>query len=242
MENLELYNKVRAVPSEAQKPIIGGRLKGMTDINPMWRIKTLTECFGQCGVGWYFQPTEEKIERFEGTNEAIAIVRGNLFYKQDGEWSMPVFGEGGAKIVSSERSGLYVDDEAFKKASTDAISVACKSLGIAADVYWEKDTDKYSPLPTSDNKASNKPASTADSKASTDAEECRKMRAQIIKYASEHGMTAHEVAKDYALNDSTPLDRLKEVWADLNSGGQSTEPQEEMPENFEAIDEEVPWR
>ena len=50
-DNLKLYNAVRSVPAEAQKKINGGRLKGMTDINPMWRIKTLTEQFGVCGVG-----------------------------------------------------------------------------------------------------------------------------------------------------------------------------------------------
>ena len=49
MGNLDLYDKVRAVPKEAQKQISGGRLNGMTDINPMWRIKTLTEQFGVCG-------------------------------------------------------------------------------------------------------------------------------------------------------------------------------------------------
>ena len=34
MENLELYEKVRAVPDNAKKPISRGRLNGMTDINP----------------------------------------------------------------------------------------------------------------------------------------------------------------------------------------------------------------
>lgn len=51
MGNLDIYNVVRSVPSEAQKPILAGRLKGMTDVNPMWRIKTLTELFGACGFG-----------------------------------------------------------------------------------------------------------------------------------------------------------------------------------------------
>ena len=53
--NLEIYNKVRQVPESAQKTIKGGRLKGMTDINPMWRIKTLTDLFGPCGIGWYYE-------------------------------------------------------------------------------------------------------------------------------------------------------------------------------------------
>ena len=45
--------------------------------------------------------------------------------------------------VVKEKSGMYVDDEAFKKAETDAISVACKMLGIGADVYWSEDRTKY---------------------------------------------------------------------------------------------------
>ena len=47
---LELYDKIRQVPDNAKKTISAGRLKGKTDINPMWRIKTLTEQFGPCGL------------------------------------------------------------------------------------------------------------------------------------------------------------------------------------------------
>ena len=43
MENLEIYNKIKSVPKEAKKTITGGRLSGMTDIKPMWRIEKLTE-------------------------------------------------------------------------------------------------------------------------------------------------------------------------------------------------------
>ena len=46
MDNLAIYNAVRNVPENAKKPIAGGPLKGKTDINPMWRIKALTEQFG----------------------------------------------------------------------------------------------------------------------------------------------------------------------------------------------------
>ena len=50
MDNMTLYQLLRKVPDEAKKPIQAGRLKGMTDINPMWRIKKLTETFGPCGI------------------------------------------------------------------------------------------------------------------------------------------------------------------------------------------------
>ena len=38
MENLAIYNAVRSVPDSAKRQIWAGRLKGKTDINPMWRL------------------------------------------------------------------------------------------------------------------------------------------------------------------------------------------------------------
>ena len=52
MENMKIYEAVRNVPASAKREIASGRLKGKTDINPMWRIKALTEQFGPCGIGW----------------------------------------------------------------------------------------------------------------------------------------------------------------------------------------------
>lgn len=144
MENLELYEKVRAVPEIARKEIKGGRLKGMTDINPMFRIKTLTEHFGVCGIGWKPEIIRTWLDVGAG-NEVVANVEIKLFVKVDGVWSDGIPGVGGSRFVAKETCGLFTDDEAYKKAYTDALSVACKSLGIGADVYWEKDSTKYSP-------------------------------------------------------------------------------------------------
>lgn len=141
-ENLELYERVREVPETAQKKIKGGRLNGMTDISPMWRIKKLTEQFGVCGIGWYSEIVKEWLDT--GANGEIAAnVRINLYVKLGGEWSRGIPGVGGSKLVAKESGGLYTDDECYKKAYTDAISVACKALGFGADVYWNKDTTKY---------------------------------------------------------------------------------------------------
>ena len=139
--NLELYDRVREVPEEAKKTIRGGRLKGMTDINPMWRIKKLTEEFGPCGVGWYYTIDGQWIEDTGVEKTANVII--SLYYKVGEEWSMPVQGIGGSMLVSKEKSGPYTNDECFKMATTDAISVACKSLGMGADVYWGSDNTKY---------------------------------------------------------------------------------------------------
>lgn len=135
MENLEIYNKLKEVPKEAQKKITGGRLNGMTDIKPMWRIEKLTEVFGICGIGWKTKIKNKEI--LEGANgEKIAIVDIDLYIKIDGEWSDAIEGTGGSSFVTNETNGLYTSDECFKMAYTDAISVACKSLGMGADIYW----------------------------------------------------------------------------------------------------------
>ena len=142
-KNLELYNKVRQVPESAQKTIRGGRLKGMTDINPMWRIKTLTDLFGPCGIGWYYEVKDRWIESSMSNEEITANVLISLYIKNEGAWSAPIQGIGGSKLVANEKQGLYVNDECFKMALTDAISVACKALGVGADIYWSNDNTKY---------------------------------------------------------------------------------------------------
>lgn len=136
IDNLYIYNQIKEVPEKAQKQIKGGRLSGMTDIKPMWRIEKLTEMFGVCGFGWK-APIKNK-EIIEGANgEKIAIVDIDLYIKNEkGEWSEPIEGTGGSSFVAREKNGLYTSDECFKMAYTDALSVACKSLGMGADVYW----------------------------------------------------------------------------------------------------------
>lgn len=147
MENMELYNAFREVPEEAKKPIKGGRLKGMTDINPMWRIKRLTERFGPCGKGWKYDIIRREFVPGAGGEMAV-ILDILLFYRLDtGEWSDGIPGTGGSMYIVKEQSGLHTDDEAPKKALTDAISVAAKALGVGANVYFERDRTKYDAPP-----------------------------------------------------------------------------------------------
>lgn len=200
--NLELYEKFRKVPETAKKNIGGGRLKGMTDINPMWRIKTLTEEFGVCGFGWYYEIVDQWIETAMAKDEITANVKINLYVKQGDEWSKPIVGIGGSMLVANEKNGLYVNDECYKMALTDAISVACKSLGIGADVYWNKDNTKYN-----DGKKENQEA-TLKAKTLT-------YREKLIIYLRESGLSFAEVAKDYGLNGQTTEERFKEVLDDL---------------------------
>lgn len=136
--NLHYWDEFRVVPETAQKPISDGKLKGKTDINPVWRLKVLTEKFGPCGMGWHYVTKERWTDAING--ELIANVRIELYIHPEcaPAWPFPIEGIGGSKIYGHGK-GQNADDEAWKMATTDAISVACKSLGVAADIYFSKD-------------------------------------------------------------------------------------------------------
>lgn len=185
-KSMTIYEAVRMVPDNAQREIKAGRLKGKTDINPMWRIKVLTELFGPCGVGWYYETTRKWIE--ESEKEAAAFVDIKLYIKVDGEWSMPIEGTGGSMFRSLESKGIYTSDECYKMATTDAISVACKQLGIGADVYWGADSTKYTsqaepPL----SQDVDKPASQA-------------MIKTIESICKKHGTTPEDICKGFGVS------------------------------------------
>lgn len=142
IENMRYYAAMKECPENAKRAIQAGKLKGKTDINPMWRIKVLTETFGPCGEGWKTENTQYwTTPGAEG--EVVAWCSLELRYKEGEDWSLPVLGIGGAMLVDTQKGKLVTNDDAYKMAYTDAISVACKALGMAADVYWDNDRTKY---------------------------------------------------------------------------------------------------
>lgn len=145
MDNLEIWGKLQNTPEDAKKPIVAGRLKGFTDINPMFRFKRLTETFGPCGIGWKY--TIDKLWLEPAGEEIKAFCQVSLYYKVDDVWNGPVPGLGGSSFIAKEKSGPYANDECYKMALSDAIGTACKALGMSADVYYAKDQTKYNTAP-----------------------------------------------------------------------------------------------
>lgn len=135
-DNLRFYKLLRTAPQEALKIIGAGRLKNMSDINPMWRIQVMTETFGPCGIGWKYEITRQWNEPYG--QEVATFCNVNLYIKVDDEWSDAIPGTGGSTFVAVESRGPRMSDECFKMALTDALSVAMKALGVAADVYYAK--------------------------------------------------------------------------------------------------------
>jgi hypothetical protein len=148
---METYNKMKTPPKNALKRITGGRLSGMTDINPQWRIEIMTETYGECGVGWYY--TVENREFIPGADGVVVVFVDILLYhlQKNGTWSKGIPGNGGSTFVAKETNRYFTSDEAVKMATTDALSVAMKFLGVGADIYRGVTNSKYTQDTKDDN-------------------------------------------------------------------------------------------
>jgi hypothetical protein len=167
-ENLRHWIKLCAPPEWALKPIQAGRLKGKSDINPQWRMMAMTDTFGPCGEGWKYTIDKLWMERGavvksrEGNierEEVAAFALVSVCVKVGEHWSEPIPGIGGSMFTEMEKSGPFNSDEAYKMAVTDALSVAFKALGVAANVYSGDrfDGSKYSRSAQIQNQKQEKP-------------------------------------------------------------------------------------
>ena len=147
-DNLKLWESVSRVPKEHLKPFNNGKFAG-TAIKPMFFIKKMTEQFGVCGQGWFIDRPEFQL---------VDAGESKLVYSTVSVWvqgGQKVYGIGGDWAVRNGKG----EDEAFKKAYTDALTNALVKLGVGADIHmglW--DGNKYvdqTPDEAADNDAPN---------------------------------------------------------------------------------------
>ena len=136
-------NLGRTDPAHVKSFQRGGGFRG-TAIKPMWSFRRMTEEFGPCGEGWGVN--EPSFQVVPGTDGEVLVYCTVSIYYRNGEHNIPhtVYGVGGDKVVVKNKYGLSSDDEAFKKAFTDAITNALKLIGVGADVHMGLfDDSKY---------------------------------------------------------------------------------------------------
>ncbi|MCE2841189.1 MAG: hypothetical protein LW689_06190 [Novosphingobium sp.] len=117
-----------------------GGFKG-TALKPIWIVKRLTETFGPVGEGWGTE--EPQFTLVHGQDgEVMVYCHVRCWHTKPGQF---FYGVGGDKVVTKRSSGqLFHDDEAFKKAFTDAVNNAFKYVGVGADVHMGQFEDsKY---------------------------------------------------------------------------------------------------
>ena len=118
-------NYTRTAPSSYGKRI--------TTIDPMYQIQMMTDLFGPVGIGWKYKVDYKYIDGL-----VFAEVTIKYFTNEWHEYG-PVCS---VQNLSKKNGGL--DDEAPKKAMTDAMTKAFSHLGMSADVFLGKfDDSKY---------------------------------------------------------------------------------------------------
>ena len=128
------YDRLKTVPANALKEITFGKLKGKSDINPQYRYEAMTKEFGVCGIGWKYEIVKTWTQAMND-GQMMLFVEVSLYIKDGEKWSDPIPAIGGDFVLEKDKNGLHGNDEAYKMATTDALGVAMKMLGVAADVY-----------------------------------------------------------------------------------------------------------
>lgn len=145
-----IWEKVCVTDPKYTKPGTGTGNK-FTAINPTWLVKKATEVFGAAGEGWgtkihSHEVIEGPVLDNNGTRGTVYVVLLSLWWKgEDGaKFETPAqFGQ--THMVAKRKSGqIVMDDEAPKKAVTDAMNKCFSYLGFSADIFmglW--DDNKY---------------------------------------------------------------------------------------------------
>lgn len=142
-EKKSAWDVLARPPKTALKQIKGGRLSGMTDINPQWRYKAMHDVFGPCGTGWKYEIQRTWTEQ-GAAGQVFMFAQVAVYTSINGEWSSSIPGIGGSMLLESQKGQLHHNDEAVKMAVTDALSVALKMLGVGSDIYMGRwDGSKY---------------------------------------------------------------------------------------------------
>lgn len=138
-DNTAIWDALGKTDPGATKPFKrGGGFSG-TAVKPMWILRRLTEQFGPAGEGWGVN--EPRFQVVIGEGETLVYCTVSAWH---GKRENVLWGVGGDKVTAKRSSGPFNDDEAFKKAFTDAVNNAFKSIGVAADIHMGLfDDDKY---------------------------------------------------------------------------------------------------
>jgi len=128
--NLDLWNKVCKTDPKDTKQV--SQRGGFTAIDANSQFRKATEVFGPIGVGW-----GAKIVDVNFTQNGMVAIQID-FWQGNPDNKFPAFGC--CKLGTADRP----DEDAFKKALTDAETKALSQLGFNHDVFQGKfDDNKY---------------------------------------------------------------------------------------------------
>lgn len=133
-DNMKLWNAVEKTNPKYTKQVGFGRK--FTSINAQYQVMCATEQFGAMGDGWGVSD-----ERFEMVCEGLLGYQAVFWWRGDDQ-QVKTFTIN-SSIATHSKAGK-LDDECYKKVSTDALTKGLSKLGFNADVFLGQwDDNRY---------------------------------------------------------------------------------------------------
>lgn len=143
-ENTRIWDALKVTDPKYTKKVEFGRK--FTSINSQWQLQRMTEQFGPIGKGWGYT-VQHSVERIT-PEYVLAIADVSI-------WWMESRADANTRVVETSSFGPVrgmspileknrYDDDAGKKAMTDALTKGLSHLGLSADVFLGLfDDNKY---------------------------------------------------------------------------------------------------
>ena len=145
ISSMRLWKQFEATDPAHTKKVEFGRK--FTSIDAHWQIMRVTEVLGPVGGGWGYR-VHHGIERLNEVlpNLVLSMADVTIWWREDGKGEQsygPI--RGTAPLVENDKNGKpRYDDDAPKKAMTDALTKGLSHLGVSADVFLGLfDDNKY---------------------------------------------------------------------------------------------------
>lgn len=126
-ENLKFWDSVQTTDPNHTKEVGFGRK--FTSINAQYQIRELTRAFGRIGQGWGI--TDEKFFVLPSIDGMVCYTA--ILWYMDGTKRHDY--DINSSIAAYNKDGTKMDDECFKKVSTDALTKGLSKLGFNADIF-----------------------------------------------------------------------------------------------------------
>ncbi len=135
-DNIKLWRSVEKTPTSQVK---GAKMDGRSvkSVKAHYQRMRATEIFGPFGKGWGIVPESVSFTEKEIGGTHLIKYTATMFYIQDSERSeFPICATVKEAYVTNKGQGyLKIDDEADKKAATNALTKGLSFLGFSADVF-----------------------------------------------------------------------------------------------------------
>ena len=130
---MALWSQVSVTNPKYTKEVSFGRK--FTSINAQYQLMCATEQFGACGSGWGVED-----ENFYMVTDGLLGYQATFWWMNKEEKNSYSIN---SSIATHNKSGK-LDDDCFKKVSTDALTKGLSKLGFSADIFLgDWDDNKY---------------------------------------------------------------------------------------------------